>query len=120
MPRYQLFLDSATGRTIADDGSPGGIQMSSSLLIADSRLLTELDNGRQLTCLVNATLTIPSGLSAGWVCLVTPVAGGVTFACGAGVTINGSAAPVVRANVLLNRVLSLIQTAPNTYTATGV
>ena len=121
MPRYSLSIDSDSGRVVAEDGSLSGRPMPAFPSFAfESRALTALDDGRSLQCVGNPVLSIPPGLPSGWICMVTPQSGPVYFAPLSGVTLNGLTATISRQNVLLNRWLTLSQTAANTYSLSGV
>lgn len=123
--QYPVIFDSDTGELRATDGSThgprpgGGFLISSTFLVLESRLLSEIDNGRRLDCMAPTTLTISAGLSAGWCCVVMPPRAGLTITPAPGVLLNGSSAQITRA-FLQNIEVHIAQTAPNAYSVSGV
>jgi len=60
------------------------------IAISGSRNLADTDNGKVLRCTSSVTLTVITGLTDGFACLVLNRAGAaVTIAAGAGLTLDG-------------------------------
>lgn len=125
MPQFPVVFDTESGELRYSNGGTsgprpgGGVLISSTYIVLESRVLSEIDNGRRLDCLGPAVLTIPSGLSAGWGCVVMPPRAGLTLVPAAGVTLNGGTAPITR-GFLQNIEVQVTQTSPNAYSVSGV
>lgn len=101
-------------------GLSGGSSIPAPVAITTSRNLLSADNGGTLyNATANAyTLTVPSGLTTGFGVAITQNSTGVvTIAAGSGVTVNNISSFTKTAGQWA--VISVIQTAPNTYILVG-
>lgn len=116
----QVAIDETTGRMVVVGIAGSGSSVPAPAAITSSRNLASADNGGTLyNATTNAyTLTVPSGLPAGFgVAVVQSSTGVVTIAAGAGVTINNISSFTKTGGQYA--VISLINTAANTYILAG-
>ena len=64
-------------------------------LVGTTRALTNSDNGKILECTTTVTLTVPTGLTAGFSCIVIP-SGTTSIASSGGALLNGATTTVTR------------------------
>ena len=64
-------------------------------LVGTTRALTNSDNGQVLECTTTVTLTVPTGLTAGFSCIVIP-SGTTSIASSGGALLNGATTTVTR------------------------
>lgn len=89
--------------------------------VNSSRALTAADNGMHLECTATVTLTVPSGLPAGFRCDVIPN-GTTSIATSGGALVNGAGTTLTRlAATAANAIVTIAQraSAANSYVVTG-
>lgn len=86
--------------------------------VGTSRALTNADNGLTLECTATVTLTVPTGLVAGFGCAVIP-SGTTTVASSGGTLLNGSTTSVTRTAASNNLFLIVARSAANSYVING-
>lgn len=87
--------------------------------VSVSRDLNASDNGQTLECTATVTLTVPTGLPAGFQCAILP-SGTTSIASGGGTLLNGATSTLTRADSS-NAVFAIIglASAANSYKVSG-
>lgn len=108
------------GTTYAAVGSGGGSSTVAPTVVNANRNLSNADNGLTLDCSGAFTLTIPTGLLAGFSCVIIPPdSANVSIASAGGVLLNGATATLARSAT--NIVFSIIaRSTANSYKVTGI
>lgn len=84
-----------------------------------SRALTSADNGKTLECTATITLTVPSGLPAGFACVIIP-SGTTSIASSGGALLNGATTTLTR-TATSNPLVGILgrASADDSYVVTG-